>query len=441
MFRSQNDANLSSPYLPNIHPTMIPNSLPSHWQIKKLGEVCDSIQYGYTESSSKENIGPKFLRITDIQDNRVLWEDVPHCKIEENQISKYLLKDGDLLFARTGATVGKSFLIKGKIPKSVFASYLIRVRVGNEVFDKFISFYFHSNSYWSQITEGQVGIGQPNVNGTKLSNLYIPLPPLPEQEAIVAKIESLFAELEAGKSALLAAREQIKLYRQSLLKAAFEGKLTEKSKKPLETGQLPEGWKWVKLGEVCKTTSGGTPYRGNVKFYNGTIPWIKSGELDKGLILDSEEKITEEAVENSSAKIFPKGTLLFALYGATIGKMAFLGIEAATNQAICGIFENENISLKFLFQYLTLIKKNLISQGIGGAQPNISQTILKNTELPLPPLSTQEKIVAILEEKLGECDALDATIEKSLTDAELLRQSILKEAFEGRLVKMESIKN
>ena len=226
-----------------------------------------------------------------------------------------------------------------------------------------------------------------------------------------------------------------------MLKAAFEGKLTEKSKKPLETGQLPEGWKWVKLGEVCKTTSGGTPYRGNVKFYNGTIPWIKSGELDKGLILDSEEKITEEAVENSSAKIFPKGTLLFALYGATIGKMAFLGIEAATNQAICGIFENENISLKFLFQYLTLIKKNLISQGIGGAQPNISQTILKNTELPLPPLSTQEKIVAILEEKLGECDALDATIEKSLTDAELLRQSILKEAFEGRLVKMESIKN
>ena len=106
---------------------------------------------------------------------------------------------------------------------------------------------------------------------------------------------------------------------------------------------LPENWEVKKLGDVCFTTSGGTPSRKNSSYYGGTIPWVKSGELDKGLILDTEEKITEEAIRNSSAKVFPKGTLLIALYGATIGKLAFLGIDAATNQAICGIYKNENV--------------------------------------------------------------------------------------------------
>ena len=95
---------------------------------------------------------------------------------------------------------------------------------------------------------------------------------------------------------------------------------------------LPEGWAWVKLGDAFHTTSGGTPSRTEAKYYNGNIPWVKSGELDKGIIIDTEEKITEEAIKNSSAKIFPKGTLLIALYGATIGKLAFLGVDAATNQ-------------------------------------------------------------------------------------------------------------
>lgn len=111
----------------------------------------------------------------------------------------------------------------------------------------------------------------------------------------------------------------------------------------IEQNKIPKHWKIKKLGEVCLTTSGGTPSRGNTKYYEGNIPWVKSGELDKGLILDTEEKISEEAIKNSSAKIFPKGTLLIALYGATIGKLAFLGIDAASNQAVCGIFKNENI--------------------------------------------------------------------------------------------------
>ena len=119
-----------------------------------------------------------------------------------------------------------------------------------------------------------------------------------------------------------------------------------------ETKNIPKHWQIKKLGEVCETTSGGTPSRSKSNYYNGNIPWVKSGELDKGLILDTEEKITEEAIKNSSAKLFPKGALLIALYGATIGKLAFLGVDAATNQAICGIYKNENLNSNYLYYFL-----------------------------------------------------------------------------------------
>lgn len=189
----------------------------------------------------------------------------------------------------------------------------------------------------------------------------------------------------------------------------------------------------VKLGEICETTSGGTPSRSNPKFYNGTIPWVKSGELDKGIILDTEEKITYEAIQNSNAKIFPKGTLLIALYGATIGKLAFLGVAAATNQAICGIFENEKINSKFLYYFLLFKRPSLIKQGIGGAQPNISQTILKNLELPLPHIPTQKAIVSKIEELFSELDKGIECLKLAQEQLKVYRQSLLKWAFEGRL--------
>ena len=197
--------------------------------------------------------------------------------------------------------------------------------------------------------------------------------------------------------------------------------------------KLPKDWELKTLGDVCHTTSGGTPSRGNKNYYHGNIPWVKSGELDRGLILDTEEKITEEAIKNSSAKVFPKGTLLIALYGATIGKLAFLGVDAATNQAICGIYQNENIDSKFLYNYLFHKKRDLVGQGIGGAQPNISQTILKQLEIPLPPLSTQQAIVSKIEELFSELDNGIANLKTAQQQLKTYRQSVLKWAFEGKL--------
>lgn len=196
-------------------------------------------------------------------------------------------------------------------------------------------------------------------------------------------------------------------------------------------------WKKEPLGKICKTTSGGTPSRKNQSYYqNGTIPWVKSGELENNIITTSEEFITEEGLLNSSAKIFPAGTLLIALYGATIGKLAFLGIDAATNQAVCGIFQNENVSLKYLYYYLLFQRPNLIKQGVGGAQPNISQTILKKLEISYPDsITEQQRIVARIEELFSELDKAVDTLKTTKEQLEVYRQAVLKAAFEGKYTK------
>lgn len=190
-------------------------------------------------------------------------------------------------------------------------------------------------------------------------------------------------------------------------------------------------WKKEPLGKICKTTSGGTPSRKNQSYYqNGTIPWVKSGELENNIITTSEEFITEEGLLNSSAKIFPAGTLLIALYGATIGKLAFLGIDAATNQAVCGIFQNENVSLKYLYYYLLFQRPNLIKQGVGGAQPNISQTILKKLEISYPDsITEQQRIVARIEELFSELDKAVGTLKTTKEQLEVYRQAVLVDIF------------
>ena len=195
------------------------------WKIEIVKNIANSIQYGYTESSSKKPIGPKFLRITDIQNNSVNWSTVPYCKIKAELKTKYILKDGDLVFARTGATVGKSFLIKGIIKESVYASYLIRIRFPENMLDKYVWYFFQSPFYWNQIKSKQVGTGQPNVNGTKLGNLEIPICDYLEQNQIVQEIETRLSICDNILATIDDSLGKSEALRQSILKKAFEGKL------------------------------------------------------------------------------------------------------------------------------------------------------------------------------------------------------------------------
>lgn len=160
-------------------------------------------------------------------------------------------------------------------------------------------------------------------------------------------------------------------------------------------------WPLKPLGEICSTTSGGTPSRSHPEYFGGAIPWIKSGDLTDGDVFACDENITEEALRNSSAKLFRKGTVLIAMYGATVGKLGMLGIDAATNQAVCGISAPDELDRWFLFFFLLSQRQKIIGQSAGGAQPNISQKIVRELLVPVPPFDEQRRIVDILSRAEG----------------------------------------
>ena len=189
---------------------------------------------------------------------------------------------------------------------------------------------------------------------------------------------------------------------------------------------MKEGWEYKKLGEVCETSSGGTPSKNNKEYYeDGNIPWLRSGEVAQGLIYKSELFITEKGLNNSSAKLFPIDTIVLAMYGATVGQVGLLKKEMATNQAICGIFPNKRFIPMFLLYSLRAKKPFFMKDAVGGAQPNISQNLIKNTFIPVPPLSEQQRIVE-------ELDLLNSIIEKKkaqLKELDSLAQSIFYDMF------------
>jgi len=191
-------------------------------------------------------------------------------------------------------------------------------------------------------------------------------------------------------------------------------------------------WEMVKLGDVCKVTSGGTPNRKHPEYFSGSIPWVKTGDLKQKYITSPEEYISEEGVQNSSAKLFPKETVLIALYGATIGACSILKIEATTNQACGAILPSHRVIPEFLYLFLCSNRQTFISQGVGGAQPNISGGILKETYFPLPPLPEQQRIVA----RLDKAQQLIDKRKEQLALMDSLVQSLFYEMF-GDPVKNE----
>ena len=189
---------------------------------------------------------------------------------------------------------------------------------------------------------------------------------------------------------------------------------------------MRKDWEYKKLGEVCETSSGGTPSKTYTEYYeNGTIPWLRSGEVSQGYIYDAEIYISELGLNKSSAKIFPKGTVLIAMYGATVGEVGILCNPMCTNQAICGVLPNDLYNSEFLRYVLLSHKDKYLSLAIGGAQPNISQQIIKNTLIPLIDKSTQLSIVAELD-KINELIQLK---KQQLKDYDQLAQSIFYEMF------------
>lgn len=275
------------------------------------------------------------------------------------------------------------------------------------------------------------GVKMPRLSTTDACNGMIPLPPLAEQKRIVKEIEhwfSLIDVIESGKEDLQATIKQAK---SKILDLAIHGKLVpqdpndepasellkrinSKAEITCDNGhseKLPQGWCQTNLGTIGIWQSGGTPSRSNKSYYGGNIPWLKTGDLNDGLITDIPESITEEAVLNSSAKINPTGSVLIAMYGATIGKLGILTFPATTNQACCACIEFNAIAQLYLFYFLLFQRSAFIAKGGGGAQPNISKEIIVNTFIPLPPIKEQQRIVQKIKELFSVLDNIQNSLE------------------------------
>lgn len=329
---------------------------------------------------------------------------------------------GDFIYSRLFAWRGAFGLISVDMDGAYVSNEFPNFKIDrNRIYPKFLELFFKQTGVWNEVEKRCTGTTKASRNRFKerfFLDFEIIFPSFDEQKRIVAKIERLMVGIEEATSLNAEALKDVeRLLRNNLRKILLD--------KEFETAVL---------GKVCKTTSGGTPSRNRPDYFEGNIPWLKSGELNDRLITDSEEHITEEALQNSSAKIFPKGTLLIALYGATVGKTGILGIDSSTNQAIGALFPQHNILERgYLHWFLKYKRSDFLKESFGGAQPNISQRLLIKTNIPLPPLPVQRRIVAYLDSLLGKVDELRKLQEKTDLQIEELIPSILDKAVRGEL--------
>ena len=234
--------------------------------------------------------------------------------------------------------------------------------------------------------------------------------------------------------------ERIRAEKELMIK---EGKI-KKSKKVSKSSdtphyeqvpfEVPEGWVWTTLGNIGTWQAGGTPNRSNKEYYGGNIPWLKTGDLNDSFIISIPESITEEAVSKSSAKLNPKGSVLMAMYGATIGKLGILTFPAATNQACCACIQYDAVVQMYLFYYLMSQRSSFIEKGGGGAQPNISKEIIINTAIPVPPLSEQSRIVSQIDYWFSIIEKIESAKVNLKTCIDQTKNKILTLAIHGKLV-------
>ena len=359
--------------------------------------------------------------------------------IKKNFNDFHQLRKGDILFAMSSGSkhlVGKTAKVEsdGEYGWGAFCSVLRPFKI---VDSNFVAFFFKSPYYKKFVSEISKGTNINNLKREHILDLEFPLPPLAEQQRIVAKIEELFIELDKGIETLKTAQQQLKVYRQAVLKYAFEGKLTNPD---VKEGELPEGWVEKRIDEVASVGTGATPLKGNKEYYSGgKISWVTSGALNDEFVRKASDFVTEKAIKETNLSVYPIHTLLVAMYGEgkTRGKCSELLIEACTNQAVAAIyFERHDIRIKpFLKYFLLKNYYDVRKLAAGGVQPNLNLGIIKSTTFPMPSSwEEQYSIVQEIESRISVCDKIEESIEQGMQQAEALRQSILKKAFEGKLV-------
>ncbi|EAI4186564.1 restriction endonuclease subunit S [Campylobacter coli] len=409
-------------------------NLPQGWKWKSLGEIC-FITDGTHKTPNYIETGIPFLSVKNISKGFFDLSDVKYISLEEHNklIKRAKPEFGDILICRIG-TLGKAIKISLEFEFSIFVSLgLLKPKV--KIISDYLVYFLNSCFIEEWINDNKVGGGThtAKLNLNILEKCPIALPPLKEQERIVGILDENFAKIDENIKIL----EQDLLNLDELMQSALQKAFNPLKDNAKENYKLPQGWEWKSLGEIANTSSGGTPSRNKKEYWeNGNIKWLKSGELNDGYIDFIEENITEEAIKNSSAKIFQKGTLLIAMYGATAGKLGILNLDSTTNQAICAfLHKDKNIKFleKFLFYFLFFLRDKIIKDSFGGAQPNINQTYIKNLQIPLPPIKEQEQITSHLDELSSHVKNLKQNYQAQIKDLQELKNSLLDKAFKGNL--------
>ena len=405
----------------------MPFEIPENWVWTTVNDISKSILYGVSESAKTKG-KYKLLRITDIQDNRVDWDSVPFTDIDDDKVSSYLLHDGDIVFARTGATVGKSYLINGLNQKAIYASYLIRVKTSDAILPQYMKLFFESGYYWEQIELNSVGIGQPNVNGTILGNLNIPLPSLAEQYRIVAEIERWFTlinQIELGKTDLQAVIKQTK---NKILDLAIHGKLVpqDPNDEPAsellkrinpnaqittDNGhypQLPMGWCYSTIKDVFiinpknkvddNVEAGFIPMTNISDGYDSTFKYEMKhwGKIRNGFTHFADGDI-------AVAKISPclenrKSVILKGLPN---------GIGAGTTELY--VFRSQFLDTQYGLYFFK--SDHFISQCVNSfngvvGQQRVSKNIIGNMVIAIPPINEQKRIIRTVHDIFAKLDMI-----------------------------------
>lgn len=459
------------------------SKLPEGWYWTKLETIANFKNGINFTKSQRGDIGILTLDVFNMYSKNIFpkLEDLYRVNITPKE--EYILKNGDILFVRSSVKregVGWTTVFKEIGEQVTFCGFIIRGRlVTSDVFPKYLAYHLRAASARKNIIDSSSQVTITNINQNSLGAIPVPLPPLPEQCAIVSKIEQLFSELDNGISNLKLAQEQLKVYRQAVLKKAFEGELTKKwreqqtslqdakdlleqirkereevakksGKKMNKTDpftevelvkfpRLPEGWEWERLEGIGYWTGGGTPSKQKQSYWtNGDVLWVSPKDMKTTLIVDTEDKITRDSIENSSAKWIAKDSILFVVRSGIIRRIlpiAIAGKSLTTNQDLQSLtlFWGDKDYVFWYCQAKEQIIRDKCAKD-GTTVDNIEVPRLKSYPIAICSLPEQQAIVQEIETRLSVCDKIEQDIETNLEKAEALRQSILKKAFEGKLL-------
>ncbi|EOU3641190.1 restriction endonuclease subunit S [Campylobacter upsaliensis] len=429
--------------------------IPQGWEIKKLkyiGEIFGGVTGKTIKDFSKEyklNFKP-YITFTNVCNNAVINPDLmEYVFIDSKEKQNKVLKN-DILFLQSSETfedVGKSaiYLNDDEVYLNTFCKGF---RIEREAYPMYLNYLLSSLSYKRYFMSVCSGFTRINLRQEHFLDIPLILPPLQEQKEIAEFLDKKCEKIQNyinKKQKLITLLQEKK---QALINEAVCGRVachTERSEvsttayKPSGIeylGLIPHHWEVARSGLIYKNISSGTtPQSDNDEYYkNGNIFWINSGDLNDSVLTNSKNKITQKAMMAYSAlKISPKGSLIIAMYGATIGKVSILGIDACTNQACCVLCESKYLNTRFVFYYFIAKRQDLISMAYGGGQPNISQDIIKNFKIPLPPLQEQKEIAEFLDKK---CEKINSVIEKTKRQIELIKEyknTLINEAVCGRI--------